>query len=148
MHIHSWLSDSLPRECSVLWGLVYVNVCIKKNRAHCIFFTVDTAACTDSMFRTQWWASMTQHEEPINTSRSQSAETGVTHHYCTRKGTQQIHPAGCPGSLLCPHRCLRPGGTWAGSHNFSLGCPGCPFSLTPEPWSDGGWRWGTENLDG
>lgn len=99
-----------------------------------------------------WWASMTQHKKIIITrgknwaNRSQSAESGVTHHYCKRTGTRPIHPAGCPGSLLCPHRCLRPAGTWAGSRSFSLGCPGCPSRLTSEPGGSGCWRWVTVNF--
>lgn len=100
-----------------------------------------------------WWASMTQHKMIIIitrgqnwANRSQSAETRVTHHYCKRMGTRPIHPAGCPGSLLCQHRCLRPEGTWAGSHSFSLGCPGCPSCLTSESRGSGGWRWVTVNF--
>lgn len=125
-HIHCWLYDSLPRKCRGLGGLVYVFIIIVK-RAHCIFSTVHTATYTVCSWLL-WWASMTQHKEAIITTRSQSAMKGVTHHYCKHKGTQQIHPEDCPGSLLCQRRCLRPGETWAGSHSFSLGYPGCPSS--------------------
>lgn len=79
-------------------------------------------------------------------SMRESVETRMTHHYCKHMGTRPIHPAGCPGFLLYPHHCLRPEGTWAGSHNFSLGCPGCPSCLTSESRGSGGWRWVTENF--
>lgn len=57
----------------------------------------------------------------------------LTHRCCRHMETQQIHLEGCPGSLLSPHRCLPPGGTWAGSRSSSQGFPGCPWSLTSEP---------------
>lgn len=57
----------------------------------------------------------------------------VTHRCCRHMETQQIRLEGCPGSLLSPHRCRPPEGTWAGSHSSSQGCPGCPWLLTSEP---------------
>lgn len=93
-----------------------------------------------------WWASMTQREKIITTGQnwtnwSQSAETRVTHRCCKRMGTRLIRPADCPGSPLCQHHCLQPGGTWADSHNFSPGCPDCPSWLT----AGGGWRMQMDN---
>lgn len=79
-------------------------------------------------------------------SMRESVETRMTHHYCKHTETRPIRPAGCPGFLLYPHHCLRPEGTWAGSHNFSLGCPGCPSCLTSESWGSRGWRWVAENF--
>lgn len=112
------------RVLSITQIIVYPSQCKQQNTQR---------ACSGLL----WWASMTQHGVDHHHERANRANRclvswdWVTHHYCKRTGTRPIHPAGCPGSPLCPHRCLPPGGTWAGSHSFSLGCPGCPSHLSP-----------------